>query len=168
MGPSTTTSNSKEEIFRELAETQEAQLTAAADLGAGDLPIGSSPREQVREGVRRYLEQYREQARIMGVIEQVSRYDVEVNAARVANQKHFTERAEEACRQQQREGMADRTLDPVIAADALGALVSRFAELWLVQGYRDYDFDEAVEQLSLICANALRHPEDARAARSAR
>ena len=64
--------------------------------------------------------------------------------------------------------MADRALDPVIAADALGALVSRFAELWLVQGYRDYDFDEAVEQLSLICANALRHPEDAGAARSAR
>ena len=40
-------------------------------------------------------------------------------------------------------------------------MVSRFAELWLVQGYRDYDFDHAVEQLSLICANALRHPEDA-------
>ncbi len=160
--------NSKEEIFRELARAQEAQLTAAADLGTGDISMGTSPREQVREGVRRYLEQYREQARIMGVIDQVSRYDVEVNAARVASQKHFTKRAEEACRLQQREGMADRTLDPVIAADALGAMVSRFAELWLVQGYRDYDFDEAVEQLSLICANALRHPEDAGAGRSAR
>ncbi len=156
--------NSKEEIFRELAQTQEARLTAAADL----VPIEASPREQVREGVRRYLEQYREQARIMGVIEQVSRYDVEVNAARVASQQHFTKRAEEACRLQQREGMADRTLDPVIAADALGAMVSRFAELWLVQGYRDYDFDEAVEQLSLICANALRHPEGAGFGRSAR
>ena len=86
----------------------------------------------------------------------------------MASQKHFTKRAEEACRLQQREGMADRTLDPVIAADALGAMVSRFAELWFVQGYRDYDFDEAVEQLSLICANALRHPEDAGAGRSAR
>ena len=30
-----------------------------------------------------------------------------------------------------------------------------FAELWLVQGYRDYDFDEAVEQLSILWANAL-------------
>ena len=34
-------------------------------------------------------------------------------------------------------------------------MVGRFAEQWLVQGYRDYDFDEAVEQLTLIWGNAL-------------
>ena len=44
---------------------------------------------------------------------------------------------------------------PRIAADALGAMVGRFAELWLVQGYRDYDFDEAVDQLTVLWANAL-------------
>ncbi len=152
--------SSKEEIFRELAEAHEARLTEAADVADG-LLSQLSPRHQVRQGVRRYLEQYREQAAIMGVIEQVSRYDAEVNAARVAAQKQFTKRAEDACRLQQQAGVADGALDPVIAADALGAMVSRFAELWLVQGYRDYDFDHAVEQLSLICANALRHPEDA-------
>jgi hypothetical protein len=32
---------------------------------------------------------------------------------------------------------------------------TRFAELWLVQGYREYDFDNAVEQLSILWANAL-------------
>ena len=160
--------NSKEEVFRELAQTQEARLTAAADFAESDLERGASPRVQVRERVRRYLVQYRAQAGIMGVIEQVSRYDDEVNAARVANQKHFIKRAEDACRLQQRLRMADPMLDPVIAADALGAMMSRFAELWLVQGYRDYDFDEVVEQLSLICANAMRHPEDADAGRSAR
>jgi AcrR family transcriptional regulator len=160
--------NSKEEIFRELAQAQEARLTAAADFDTSDLPNNASPRDQVRDGIRRYLEQYREQARIMGVIEQVSRYDAEVNAARTASQKHFAQRAEDACRLQQRAGMADPMLDPMIAADALGALVSRFAELWLVQGYRKYDFEEAVEQLSLICANALRHPEAMDYGRSAR
>jgi AcrR family transcriptional regulator len=160
--------DSKEEVFRELAQTQEAQLIAAADFDEGDLERGASPRVQVREGVRRYLLQYRAQAGIMGVIEQVSRYDDEVNAARMANQKHFSKRAEDACRRQQRVHMADPTLDPMIAADALGAMTSRFAELWLVQGYRNYDFDEVVEQLSLICANALRHPEDADGGRSAR
>jgi AcrR family transcriptional regulator len=152
--------NSKEEIFRELAHAHEALLAAAADMDESDLGVDASPRHQVREGVRRYLSQYRKQARIMGVIEQVSRYDAEVNAVRVASQKHFTKRAEEACRLQQRARLADPMLDPVIAADALGAMVSRFAELWLVQGYRDYDFDEVVEQLSVICGNALRHPDD--------
>ena len=48
-----------------------------------------------------------------------------------------------------------------MAADALGAMVGRMAELWLVQGYRDYDFDEVVDQLGLLWANALRVPEAA-------
>jgi hypothetical protein len=34
-------------------------------------------------------------------------------------------------------------------------MVARFAELWLTQGYRDYDFDEAVDQLTLLWANAI-------------
>ena len=91
----------------------------------------------------------------MGVIEQVSRYDDEVNVARIATQQHFAERAECAIRQMQRQGIADKKVDAAIAADALGAMVGRFAELWLVQGYREYDFDEAVEQLTRLWANAL-------------
>ena len=42
-----------------------------------------------------------------------------------------------------------------MAADALGAMIARVAELWLVQRYREYDFDKAVEQLSILWANAL-------------
>ena len=54
---------------------------------------------------------------------------------------HFVERAERAIRQLQRDGLVDKRIKPSMAADALGAMVARFAELWLVQGYRDYDFD---------------------------
>ena len=39
-------------------------------------------------------------------------------------------------------------------------MVARFAEIWLVQGYREYDFDEAVEQLSRLWANALGLPHE--------
>src|SRR5439155_18919880 len=88
-------------------------------------------------------------------IEQVSRYDEHVNAARMSTMKHFVERAERAIRRMQREGHVDPRINPPIAADALGAMVARFAELWLVQGYREYDFDEAVEQLSILWSNAL-------------
>ena len=95
----------------------------------------------------------------MGVIEQVSRYDEPVNAARAATQKHFAERAERSIRRMQREGVADPSVDPVIAATALGAMVARFSELWLVQGYADYDFEEAVEQLTTLWCNALRLDE---------
>lgn len=145
---------SKEELFLEVAQTQEEKLTAPSDDASGgrDKP---SPAESIRRANRMYLERYRDEAALMGVIEQVSRFDEDVNEARMATMKHFVERAERSIRRLQREGKVDGRLDPAMAADALGAMIARVAELWLVQGYRDYDFEHAVEQLSLLWANAL-------------
>jgi AcrR family transcriptional regulator len=145
--------DSKEQIFREVAQAQEERLTA--DDGSELVSPLDSPWERIRRANRRYLERYRDEAALMGVIEQVSRYDDQVNVARMTTMKHFVERAERAVLRLQREGLADRRLDPALAADALGAMVARFAELWLVQAYRDYDFDLAVEQLSILWGNAL-------------
>jgi len=159
---------SKEQIFREVAAAQEERLTAPP---ADDDRLAPSPddtaTDRIRKANRRYLEHYRDEARIMGVIEEVSRYDAEVNAARVQRQKHFAERAERAIRRLQGEGLADPAVDATLAADALGAMVARFAELWLVQGYRGYDFEHAVDQLTRLWANALRL-EDEPAPRRAR
>jgi AcrR family transcriptional regulator len=153
--------DSKEQIFREVAEAQEQRLTAPADDAPAAAPRDESPWERIRQANRLYLERYRDEAALMGVIEQVSRYDTHVNAARMATMKHFVERAERAIRRLQKDGLADRRIDPATAADALGAMVARFAELWLVQGYREYDFDEAVEQLTVLWGNALGLPEEA-------
>jgi AcrR family transcriptional regulator len=158
--------DSKEQIFREVAEAQEQRLTAPADDAVlpADTAFGGGPLsayDRIRRANRLYLERYRAEAKLMGVIEQVSRYDPYVNAARMASQKHFGERSEHAVRRLQDEGQADRRLDPAIVSDALGAMVARFAELWLTQGYRAYDFDEAVEQLTLVWANALGLPPEA-------
>jgi AcrR family transcriptional regulator len=146
--------DSKEQIFREIAQLQEARLTAT-EAPPEDLTDTDSPLERVRRANRRYLERYRDEAALMGVIEQVSRYDEHVNSARFATMKHFVERAEPAIRRLQQEGLADPRLDPRFAADALGAMVARFAELWLVQGYREYDFEHAVDQLTILWGNAL-------------
>ena len=148
--------DSKEQLFREVAEAQEARLTAPAeDVEVRKTGRVESAREPIRRANRRYLERYRDEAQLMGVIEQVSRYDAQVNAARMETMRHFVERAEKAIRRMQREGLADKKLNPTFAADALGSMIARFAELTLVQGYREYDFDEAVEQLTRLWANAL-------------
>jgi AcrR family transcriptional regulator len=180
--------DSKEQIFREVASMQEQRLTARegrtrtgvataarvdeeadahdeeadAHMEAG---ADRSPWGRIRRANRRYLERYRDDSALMGVIEEVSRYDTGVNAVRMDTMKHFVERAERAIVALQREGLADVRLDPPLAADALGAMVGRFAEQWLVQGYRDYDFDEAVDQLTLIWGNALGMESEHRAAR---
>jgi hypothetical protein len=55
----------------------------------------------------------------------------------------------------QKRGMADRGLDPTVAAAVVGALTGRFAELWLVQGAVECSFDDAVEQVTRLIVNAL-------------
>src|SRR6266702_6480070 len=67
--------DSKEEIFREVAEAVDERLSEP--MGSVILAPSSSapPAERIREAMRRHLESYREEARIIGVIEQVSRYD---------------------------------------------------------------------------------------------
>ena len=58
-------------------------------------------------------------------------------------------------RRLQADGAADPDIDPEIAAVALGSLVGRFAELWLLEGWGTYDFDHAVEQVTRLWANAI-------------
>jgi AcrR family transcriptional regulator len=145
--------DSKEQVFREVAAAQEQRLTAPPD-GSEEL-VPDSGFVRIRAAIRGYLERYRAEAALMGVIEQVSRYDGEVNAARMATTKLLSERAERSLRRAQESEIVDSRVDPVMAADMLSAMVTRFAELWLVQGYRDYDLDEVVDQLTLLWTNAL-------------
>jgi hypothetical protein len=110
---------------------------------------------RIRDANRRYLERYRDNGRIMALIEEVSRYDAPVNEARMRRQKHFAERAERSIRRLQAEGAADPEVDPELAALALGAMVGRFAELWLVESWGTFDFDHAVDQVTRLWANAI-------------
>ncbi len=147
--------DSKEQVFREVAETQEALLTQAPDDTDEVDPATLSERERILRANRLYLERYRDNARIMGVIEQVSRYDGPVNEARMRRQKHFADRAERSIRRLQEVGQADPGVDPEIAALALGSMVARVAELWLVEHWGTYDLDEVAEQLTVLWANAI-------------
>ncbi len=146
---------SKEEVFREVAAEVEGRLRAPMDSVILSTSSKASPAERIRQGIRLHLETYREEARIMGVIEQVSRFDPQVTASRF--ERHLKGRSEVAgsIRNLQRHGLADPRLDPTIAAAALGSMTYRFPEMWFVEGLLDCDFDEGVEQLTLIFVRAL-------------
>ena len=147
--------DSKEQVFREVAEAQEALLSAPPD-GAGDAePEELTKFERIRRANRLYLERYRASSRIMGVIEEVARYDGHVHEARMRRQKELTDRAERAIRRLQRDGDADPAVDPEIAALALGSMVTRVAELWLVEHWGDYDLDAVADQVTLLWVKAI-------------
>jgi len=148
--------DSKEEIFREIAADVDERLSAPLVTVILDPSSRATPRDRIREAMRRYFESYREEAKIIGVIEQVSRYDKQVGALRQARHQHYTEQMAMSIQQLQRHDMADPALDPGLAAAALGSMTVRFAESWLVQGAVDCSFDAAVEQLTTLFVNAMK------------
>ncbi len=149
---------SKDEVFLEVAEAQEDRLSSDSieDSGLLDPTSTATVRERLDQAVRAYLADYRDEARLMGVIEQVSRYHDQVRTARFARQRLYAQRTEDSIRRLQALGLADPHLDPTVAGPALTAMVTRFAEMWFVQELVVCSFDEGVEQLTALCVNALK------------
>lgn len=147
--------DSKEQVFREVAEMVDARLSAPL----GDVVLAPSmqvgPRERLRHALRQHFESYRSEARIMGVIEQVSRYDEHVKSVRMARHAQYREQVAGSIRQLQLRNLADPELDPLVAAAAVGALTYRFAEMWLVEKAIECTMDDAVDQVARVVANAL-------------
>ena len=147
--------DSKEQVFREIAELLDQELAEPMESVIFAPGSSAEPQERLFTALRRHLESYRDEARIMGVIEQVARYDDHVAAVRSASNKRHREAIEASIRGMQRKGMADSSLDPKIAAAALGSMVERFAEMALAQGQLNCKLDDAADTLARLFVNAL-------------
>ena len=160
--------DSKEEIFREVAAAIEDQLSAPLGSVILDPTSDATPQERIREAMRLHLESYRKEARIIGVIEQVSRYDDQVRTARTEHMGKYRRQVAESIRRLQRHGMVDPNLDPDIASAVLGSMTIRFPELWLVEGGVKCSFDEGVDQLTRVFINGLGLTDEGRSSRARR
>jgi AcrR family transcriptional regulator len=145
--------DSKESLFREIAEQVEVRLVSMDDI-PHYVDSKSGPVDRIRAANRSYLTAYKKEARIMRVIEEVSRYDDTVRSVRARRDDYLAARLESAIARLQSEGLADARVDTRYAAMALGGMVARFAEMMFVGG-NAFDLDTAVEQLTLLWANAL-------------
>lgn len=150
--------DTKEAVFREIAEEVEVRLVSMDDI-AHDLDHDAGPVDRIRAANRSYLTAYRKEARIMRVIEEVSRYNDDVRTARAKRDDYLTARLESAIDRLQSEGLADKRVDKRYAAMALGGMVAKFAEMMFIGG-ATFDLPAAVEQLTLLWANALGIPEE--------
>jgi AcrR family transcriptional regulator len=144
--------DSKEAIFREIAEEMEVTLLSIDDVPDSDSCFDAY--ERIRHANRSYLSAYRRHAEIMRVIEEVSSYDDEVRAVRDRRQEQFAARLNASIQRLQRKGQADPEVDGAYAAMALGGMVAAFAAALFGAG-APFEFEPAVEQLSIIWANAL-------------
>lgn len=146
---------SKEEVFREVVAEVDERLSAPMANIILDPNSPLSPFDRIQQAMRIHLEAYRDEGRIMGVIEQVSRFDPEVATSRFERQLVGLNEVAHSIRSLQRRGLIDQRLDPTITAAALGAMTRRFPEAWLVEHVIDDDFDDVLEQFTFIFARAL-------------
>lgn len=150
---------SKEEIFLEIALRLQTEMMRGER--AGRQAVARDPVAAIEAANRRYLESYRANAALMGIIEQVETFDEDLRSIRQARTDSFVDRAVRAIERLQSQGLADRELDPFYTATALTSMVSRFAYVWFVNPGPerfDFDFEEAVATLTRIWANALQIP----------
>jgi AcrR family transcriptional regulator len=147
--------DSKEQVFREVAMAVSDLLQRPMHNTVFNSTSAASPAEQVRAMSRHFLACYRDEARIIGVIEMVSRYDPNLTSLRFEYQEADRVRAARVVRRLQNQGWADPSIDPEVALSAMSAMMNRFAEMWFVQKLFEFDFDEGVEQLVRLCLNAL-------------
>jgi AcrR family transcriptional regulator len=147
--------DSKEQVFREVAKALDDRLSEPMESVIFAPASTAGPRERLFIAIHRHLAQYKEEARIMGVIEEVSRYDEHVFAVRAAAGIRHRHEIADSIRRMQRRRLADPVLDPEIAAAALGSMVERFAEMWLAQGQLEADLDQAADTLATLFVNAL-------------
>lgn len=142
---------SKEQIFQELLDEIEVDLLNVA----GEAPDGTIY-ERIRSSNRHFFEQYRDNAGILAVIEQVVTFDADARARRDARERVFADVLERRVRRYQAEGLADARLDPRIAASALGAMVEASAKGMYITGRSaSHDLEQVVDQLTLLWMNAL-------------
>jgi AcrR family transcriptional regulator len=132
-------------------ETLHPTLVEVADRG--------DPIAVIEAANRAYLQTYRRNAKLMGLLEQAQHLDPALLELRLRRARVFAERNAGAIRKLQQQGLCDTTLDPVLAAHAISAMVSRTAYMSFVQGELKVPMEQLVSTLTRLWAGALGIPE---------
>ena len=146
----------KDQIFAAvLAEIEEQMLHPGVHLAhAGD----DDPVATIEDSNRAYLAAYRDNAKLMKLLEQVATIDPGFRDLRRRRSDAFTRRNARAIRRLQAAGHADPALDPEIASLALSSMVSRVAYSVYAMELQRADFEELVATMTRLWVNALRIP----------
>lgn len=141
--------DSKEDVFRQVLRRMQDDMHTRRSSA----PRGLSPGERIAHANRGYMEEYRRNARLIGIMEQAASAD-ELGKFRRDMRGLANLRSSRAIARWQKEGLVDAALDANLAASALGSMVDRSFYVWFVLG-EPVDVDHALDTLNLLCARAL-------------
>lgn len=143
--------DSKEAVFAEVA--QQVIDTMMDDLHTEYVP-DMDPVERVRRALERFIDAFRPNAVMIGLIEQVGTFTPEMRKLRLHLRESFVDRSARGIRRMQSEGVADPKVDPVMMAEVLGAMVDQICYVWLFLG-KEFDADKAIEALTTVWARGI-------------
>jgi AcrR family transcriptional regulator len=144
---------SKEEALAAVfAEVQEEMLHPGPGATAA---ANADPVASIAAANRAYLDAYRRNARLMALLEQVATVDEDFLQLRLDRTDAFVKRNAKAIRRLQRDGVADRELDPDLTALAISTMVSRTAYVAFALGREQIHFDRLERTLTRLWTNAL-------------
>lgn len=118
----------------------------------------ADPVRRIAMANRSYLDAYRDNARLLEIVEQVATTDPRFRAVLADLRSTHVARVAATVRRMQRDGVASADLDPELAAAALCSMVEGFARNWFGRG-ETYDEVAATDTLTRLWARALQLPE---------
>ncbi|GGW52120.1 TetR/AcrR family transcriptional regulator [Streptomyces xantholiticus] len=151
--------NKEEVLAAVLLEAQEDMLHP----GVGRVQSTDDPYAVLEASNRAYLEAYKRNAKLMGLLEQVAQVEPAFREFRNRRSDAFVRRNARGIADLQARGVADREVDPMMASHALSGMVSLMAYKAFVLGEgreedTPVDFEELVSTVTRLWANALRFP----------
>lgn len=143
----------KDEIFAAVLEQAQQDMMHP---GMDRVSDTDNPYAVLEASNRAYLEAYRRNAKLMGLLEQVAQVDPEFRTFRAQRADAFIQRNAGGIADLQTRGLADPGVDPLLASRALSGMVSRLAYSAFVLGeVAEVDFETLVSTVTRLWANAL-------------
>jgi AcrR family transcriptional regulator len=144
----------KEALLRALVEDIVTEVFAALAIG-DEVP---EPEQRMLEANRRYLAAYRRHGRMLEVVEEAAATDGRYRDALAGVRRDHVARVTHDIERLQKAGVAERDVDPAVAAGALCAMVEGFGRHWYGRGEQaasTHDDETAVETLTRLWARGL-------------
>ncbi|MGZ4442962.1 MAG: TetR/AcrR family transcriptional regulator [Nocardioidaceae bacterium] len=149
---------SKNDIFRAVMQNALDNIYASGAAPIHDKSL--SQRERIDLANRKFIEVYRGHTALMALFEQAATIDPEVRALRLAVRARAISRVQKSIERLQREGVANRALDPYTTASSLVAMVNFTVYFWLVMG-EEHDEPVMLRTLNELWANGIGLAENA-------
>jgi AcrR family transcriptional regulator len=143
---------SKLDVFKVLAAEVGDAIAGSVTQELGER--GLDPVAALDRSNRRYLDAYRRNAAIYGLIEQTAGIDPELRHLRQHYRDLHVRRVAARIRSWRRRGLAAADVDPATAAAALVSMTSNFCYWWLVVG-EQHDEETAARTLTALWAGSL-------------